>query len=334
MPDQRRPTPDPDDYPADEPIEARARYLLGYAVLAPSSHNSQPWAFAVDGDEVRVYADESRALSVADPDGRELDLSVGCAVENLVVAAERFGLGTKVAYVDDSGGDAEDDRRHVATVTLDPEAPPTDPEPALCDAVLTRRTNHRPFEDRGVPTAVRERLADCVRGPDVGLAFVDDAESRAAVAELQVRADDRQFENRAYRAELAEWIGSGALGANWLTARVGEAAVRHLNLGDREGRKNSRLVESAPLLAVVTGARDDRRTRLDAGRTFERVALAAEDAGLAVHPLSQILEVAPLATELAARLDVDDHPLHLFRVGYAEADERVTPRRPVAEVLR
>lgn len=333
MSDPRRPTPDPDDYPADEPIAERARYLLGYAVLAPSSHNSQPWAFAVDGDEVRVYADESRALSVADPDGRELALSVGCAVENLIVAAERFGLGTRVAYVDGAEG-APDDLRHVATVTLDPDDPPTDPEPALCDAVLTRRTNHRPFEDRGVPTAVRERLADCVRGPDVGLAFVEEAASRAAVAELQVRADERQFENRAYRAELAEWIGSGALGANWLTARVGEAAVRHLDLGDREGRKNSRLVESAPLLAVVTGARDDRRTRIDAGRTFERVALVAEGAGLAVHPMSQILEVPAFATELAARLGLDDRPLHLFRVGYAEADERVTPRRPVAEVLR
>lgn len=327
-----RPTPDPGDHPTGAPVEERARHILGYAILAPSTHNSQPWAFAVDGDEVWVYADESRALSVAGPDGRELALSVGCAVENLVVAAERFGLRTRVAYVDDpADATAVDALCHVATVRLGPDEPSADP--ALCDAIRTRRTNHRPFEDRPVPAAVRERFADCPCGSDVGLAFVDDPERRRAIAGLQARADERQFENRAYRAELVEWVGRGALGGNWLAARIGEAAVRHLDLGDREGRKDSRLVESAPLLVLVTGARDDRRTRLDAGRTFERVALAAEDAGLAVHPISQILELPDLTTDLAERLDLDDAPLHLFRVGYAETDGTVTPRRPVSEVL-
>lgn len=328
-----RPTPAPEAFPADGPLAERARFLLGYAVLAPSSHNSQPWAFAVDGDRIRVYADESRALPVADHDGRELDLSVGCAVETLLVAAARFGLGTRLAYVEREDA-ADDPYRHVATVTLDPDGDPSEDDAALFDGVATRRTNHRPFDDRPVPKRVRERLAACARGPEVTLALVTDADRRAAVAALQARADERQFANPDYRAELAEWVGRGALGANWLAARIGEAAVRHLDLGGRTGRKDSRLVESAPLLGVVTGRTDDRRTRLDAGRTFQRAALVAEEAGLAVHPMSQILELPDLAAELATALDLDDRPLHLFRVGYADADEPMTPRRPVAAVLR
>jgi nitroreductase len=332
MPDTRRPSPDPDDYPADAPIEERARRLLGYAVLAPSSHNSQPWAFGLDGDTVRVYADESRALPVADPDGRELDPSVGCAVATLRVAAARFGLGTRLAYVGDD--ETADGRRHAATVTLDPDRAVDEATVELFDAITTRRTNHRAFEDRPVPDAVRDRFGECVRGSDVGLSLVSDPDRRGAVAALQARADERQFENPDYRAELAAWIGRGALGAGWLAARIGEAAVRHLDLGGREGAKNSRLVESAPLLCVLTGEVDDRRTRLDAGRTFARVALAAERAGVALHPMSQILELRGFAAELGAELGLDDRtPLHLFRVGYADEDETVTPRRPVADVL-
>ncbi len=40
---------------------------LRYAVLAPSSHNSQPWLFHVDGNAVEIYADPARRLPVVDP---------------------------------------------------------------------------------------------------------------------------------------------------------------------------------------------------------------------------------------------------------------------------
>ena len=54
-------------------------FLLNYAVLAPSSHNSQPWKFNVSGDEISLFADKTRWLKVADADQRELHISLGCA---------------------------------------------------------------------------------------------------------------------------------------------------------------------------------------------------------------------------------------------------------------
>jgi hypothetical protein len=62
--------------------------------------------FGVEDDERRVYADESRRLTVADPDGRELSVSVGCALENLLVAAERFGVGRTVEYVSNGASES------------------------------------------------------------------------------------------------------------------------------------------------------------------------------------------------------------------------------------
>ena len=89
--------------------ELEAGRLLRYATLAASSHNTQPWRFELDGDRIRVFADTSRQLRVADPDRRELFLSVGCAVENLVVAAEHYGYATTVTY-DEPDNDSYYDR--------------------------------------------------------------------------------------------------------------------------------------------------------------------------------------------------------------------------------
>jgi nitroreductase len=90
----------------------------------------------------------------------------------------------------------------------------------------------------------------------------------------------------------------------------------------------------APVLEVIATPVDDRIARLEAGRTFQRMALVATAEGLAVHPISQILEVPALKAELARAMGVEDVEIqHLFRLGYAAAEERHTPRWPVEAVL-
>jgi hypothetical protein len=70
----------PEEFPSDGSLEAQARFLLRYAVLAPSSHNSRPWRFDVDGGVVTVSADETRWLPAADPDRRELHLILSAVI--------------------------------------------------------------------------------------------------------------------------------------------------------------------------------------------------------------------------------------------------------------
>ena len=345
MDDASRPEPDAAAFPADADTETRAEFLLQYAVLAPSSHNSQPWLFGVEDDEIRVYADESRQLTVADPDGRELYVSVGCALENLVVAAGRFGVGYTVEYVadDDRPESGPDAARHVATVRLDRESavatdrestPATGRAAALFDAIADRRTNHRPFRSESVPESLLERVEADAASAGVGLELVTDPARRERIAALQTRADERQFDDPSYRAELGRWIGDGSLGAGWLAARVGQLAVRHLDMGAREGKKNSKLVTSAPVVAVPTADDDTVESRLRVGRAFERAALTATSEGLAVHPMSQILEVEDLRVELSELLGLgESEPVHLFRLGHADPDATRTPRRPVEDVL-
>jgi len=81
-----------DDFPRGDALDNQLGFLLRYAILAPSTKNSQPWAFSIQGNRIHLIADLTRSQALADPDKRELYISLGCALENLLVAAEHFGL--------------------------------------------------------------------------------------------------------------------------------------------------------------------------------------------------------------------------------------------------
>ena len=316
-------------FPGTAPIDERVRFLLRYAVLAPSSHNSQPWSFDVEGPTVRLEAEESRWLEVTDPDRRELHISLGCALENLLVAAARFGLGSRVEYGD--GGS-----KAVATVRIDPTAGPArDDRAELFGAITDRRTHRGEFSGRSIPEGVIARLRDRLDGGLVDLVLVTDAPTKDRIADLQSDADERLLADPAYRRELARWIGNGALGASWVGARIGRLIVTHLDLGRREGARDARRIRGAPAVAVLATPDDTVESRVRTGQAFERLTLASTSEGLGVHPMSQVLEVDDLKADLADCVGLAEAiPQHVFRVGYPEGDvPEHTPRFPLTSVL-
>jgi len=137
-----------------------------------------------------------------------------------------------------------------------------------------------------------------------------------------------------YRRELGYWIGIGALGASWLKARVGQAVVTHLDIGGSEAKKNSKLIRNAPVVGVLWAESDAPSARVKTGQVFERIALAATAEGVAVHPMSQILEQREMREELASLVDGGDKlPQHLFRLGYPQEEQGHTPRWPLEAFL-
>jgi nitroreductase len=50
-----------EDFPANGTTAEKWKFFLRYAVLAPSSHNSQPWLFYLRNNTLELYADRRRA---------------------------------------------------------------------------------------------------------------------------------------------------------------------------------------------------------------------------------------------------------------------------------
>lgn len=315
-------------FPTDGSLEERARFLLGYAILAPSSHNSQPWAFAINDGAIEIHAAEERWLEVADPNKRELHISLGCAIENLCIAAERFDLKANVEHFE-SGVPVS---RVLLTSTT--ETSTTRPR-ELFDEITDRRTDHHVFTDEPIPDHVLNRLTELVGEDEVSLLLIANSSLKDSLSELQARADRLQMQDPEYRKELGIWIGSGALGASWLSARIGQGVITHLDLGDREAQKNSKLLQSAPIIGVLLTETDARPDQVKAGQVYERLALAANAAGVATHPMSQILERPEMRDELTTLItDADGLPQHLFRLGHSSEEEEHTPRWPVSKFVK
>lgn len=70
--------------------------IASYASKAPSGHNTQPWKFHIADNTITVIPNFEVALPVVDGNNRELFISLGCAVENLSIAANHFGYTTQI----------------------------------------------------------------------------------------------------------------------------------------------------------------------------------------------------------------------------------------------
>src|SRR4029450_13498576 len=92
-------------FPRSAPIEQQVRHLLRYAILAPSTRNTQPWRFAVQTNTVGLFADLERRQPVSDPERRALYISVGVPLANPLVAAEHRGFRHEVTYFPQYGND-------------------------------------------------------------------------------------------------------------------------------------------------------------------------------------------------------------------------------------
>jgi nitroreductase len=318
-------------FPYIYPIQEQLHFLLRYAVMAPSTRNTQPWRFAVDGCRVTIRADLARTQPVADRDRRELYLSLGCAMENLVVAAEQFGFRHSVAYLPNfpdelvaaavafrAGGHRSAERANLRLQTI-----------------AGRRTAHGRFTDEKVSEDDVFALRQCVAERDLELSLVSDQEHRGAVGELHRVALETTLADPAFREELAEWVGQGALGTPWPMSVLGRVTIGSGVLAHRLARLEAVAVGSAPLLALVSSRDDGRPAQIRSGQLLERLWLTAEALGLGVQPLSASLELSDRRVELSRAMEARlPCAQQLVRIGHPRgASGHRTPRRPLDEVI-
>ncbi|WP_175970317.1 Acg family FMN-binding oxidoreductase [Burkholderia sp. BCC0322] len=319
--------------------EDALRSLLAYAVLAPSSHNSQPWRFIVDGPTIAVCADRVRALPVIDPFDRELIISCGAALLNLRVALDHAGLAHTISTFP---SDIDPDLLAMIRVCDDGYSDAS--LGALFDAIPERVTTRAPFESTAVPDALQHELIAAGVAEGAEVTCVDSIAHRARVAELVAEADQQQFADPRFRRELASWIdprrhvdGMPAFAAGVPTlldfaAPVVTMAVRTFDLGDGLAALHHQLVGASPLIVCLSTLRDDRDAWLAAGQALERVLLVATRAGYTASYLNQPIETAGLRAHLRHMLGLHGEPQLLLRVGRGPHAPH-SPRRPLDEVV-
>lgn len=314
------------------------RYLLNYAVLAPSGHNSQPWLFKIVGDVVELYADRTRALAVCDPEDRELIMACGAALFNLRIALRHFGYEGEVQTFPD-----RNELDLLARIGFGGKGKPTAEDELLFKSIPKRRTNRMPFDGREVPEKVLSELKEAASKEHAWLEIMKEENKRNKVANLIAEGDRIQMANDSFRRELAAWIHPNrsashdgmpgyALGLSGLTSSFAPIVVRTFDMGKGQAAKDRQLAAGSPILAVL-GTDDDVPTGwLSAGQALERVLLRGRAEEIWASFLNQPIEVSKFRPKLRDLLGRKGYPQLLLRMGYGQ-DVKPTPRRTAGEVL-
>jgi nitroreductase len=329
------------DFPVAGTLEDQFRFLLRYAVLAPSTHNTQPWRFAVSENGIEVYADYARRMPAADPGNRELVLSIGAAVATLRIAAAHFGFSCRVEY--DHTGSSE---RPLAIALLTPVAahPVGDPAGArLFPGIVRRRTNRKAFLLSRIPRAALEAFAGLDAGRQSAVTVSVDGRLNESVAAMVAEADARRFADREVREDMSAWIHAdsstvadgmpaAAAGQTTVPQAIASWAVRAVDSARQRAMQDRNLCLEAPALAVIS-SEDTVPHWLDAGELQQQLLLTAEREGLACSYFNMPMHVPEIRARLRAVIGVPSWPQVLLRIGYCLEETPRTPRRPLEDVL-
>jgi hypothetical protein len=326
------------------------------AILAANPHNTQPWIFHVTPDRIELFADPARRIGALDSLDREHHIGLGCALDNLVLAAVARGFSATVNLLPDPANLA-----HVATVSLADGPTVTS---ALHDAIGNRHSNRGPYTAVAIPADVLRSLSAVEGGLDgVSVRWITTEADRAALGALIIEAtqaivDDEQQSTASFawfrnnRGDIDTHMDGLTLDAQGLRplvlamAKILPASSR--TAGDEFWLDQTRTVQTATATAygVITVANPDNPAqRLIGGRLLQRIHLAATVQGLGLQHINQITERidrdASLArpSKFASAMDAllaetDWHALCTFRIGYPVRAGRLSPRRPVSRVTQ
>ena len=288
---------------------------LAFAILAPNPHNRQPWRFTLSGDDkIIITCDLEKRLPATDPFDRQIIIGFGCLLELLEMAAAHMGVATKTVLFPEGQGEAHLDNRPIAEVVfLEAKKPMDNP---LFDLVLERRTNRHVFEDKPIAADILAQLLQDQNIPEnIHLGGTVAPENVASLIALARQGWQIEYETEATRRESIRLmrIGNRAVNENPDGISLGGIAMGAMGASgvltpkalDRPGSfafKASlnayfRLIESARGFVFVTSTDNSRDSQIEAGRAWLRLNLRAQDLGIGVQPLSQILQEFPQMAE-------------------------------------
>jgi nitroreductase len=312
----------------------QVRAALVAATRAPSLHNSQPWRFRCTQTAIELFADASRTLPVADPDGRETVLACGAALMNLRLAIRGYGVYPDVRPRPDIR------HKHLMAVVYPRNSSTIIPaEQHLARAIPLRSTNRRPFLDGPINEPVRHRLRQAAEIEQAWLAIIP-PHQWARVRALAREAHELQQREPAFVTEWTHWTGRETGHADGVPATSrgplpephDQWAMRDFSGGHARPRVPGKDFEAQPLIAVIGSFHDLPLARLQAGQAMQRVLLTAVTAGLSASFLSQLVEVPTVREKLRELIGGGLWPQAVLRIGYG-TPVPPTPRRDIADVL-
>jgi len=329
-----------------EKDEAEILYL---ASLSPSGHNTQPWTVKVVGPKHwMIGSDKKRWLPAVDPENRELLLSIGAFVENLVLAAGTFGYSVDIKIIAKNRTDTE-----IAEICLKKDKAQDFP----LEKIKKRRTVRSNYLDQEIKTddikfITKHDTRSCLipTASPHSFYFPNTSPQGKYLQEGTIEANRKQAFRDPAQEELANWIRwsnkEGITHRNGLTPESMEikgmgglfvrsfydrASVLKKSFREQTVVIVAKQVKTCGGWLIVTSQDSSIPTLIEYGRVWENMFLKIREKMIAIHPMTQMLEEEPWNKQIAKELGLNGEVQWILRIGYLKSyPETVSLRMPVS----
>jgi len=293
------------DYSSGATYAVKLKSLLYYAALAPSIHNTQPWRFEVRNKSILLYADESRRLSIADPQARQLHISCGAALDHLSLAFRYHELEPLVELFP-----ITKNVQCIAQISIQGTCPCSILEKSLFNAMKDRHTTRAPFLPQRIDSEIAEELTNIISMNINRFTGISDPELRNKVVKLVMQADRHLVDDENYQNELFSWIESNSYKLN------DGMPLERLELPDMQTStsSNSATIENT-IMGLLSSQSDSTKDWVSTGQALSRMLLYAAVKGLSASFLNQPIDVPALRPQLANLVGIEGYPQMLILLG-------------------
>lgn len=298
--------------------------IVKYAAKAPSGHNAQPWRFKIRNDSIYLLPDFTRALPVADRDDHVLYMSLGCALENLVLAANEFSYETKIEITG-----SEKKPQIIVMLSDEPEVGKSE----LFGKILKRQARRNKYTNAQVPDNLLSELFNDPQDEGVHTKLFLSVDEIRGLVPYITEGTRKQFRNKAFIDELVSWVrfsekeamqkGDGILAASLglpNTGRfIGNIIMKHFISADHVARRMEQLTEASSGLALFMAEQNDPYHWIKLGQAFQRFGLKAAKYEISHSHLDMPCEEFDVRGKLIHDFHLEGlTPLLLIRFGYSE----------------
>ncbi len=317
----------------------KLKFLLNFAVLAPSGHNSQPWEFSIVNDAtVDIFINKERSLKKGDPQGRLLLMSFGCLIENLLIAGDFFRVKPTINYFPSSNP------LHVARVVFEYNGKTSNKKDHLIFQITKRHTNRGPYKDQKIPNdfiaLVGQKSNEKVKGQ-----IISDKNLKEAIANLVLESNVVIMDKDYFREELSHYIKSNftkshtgmpgfTLGLPAPVSIFASWLIKKTNMSRKSEKADEKLLkQGTPAFLIISTQSDKREDWLNTGFFLQNVWLLAQLQGLNCAPFASVIQIPEFREKLQKALNSNYFPQIVLRVGYPKKEAKASPRFNIDKIL-
>lgn len=278
--------------------------LINAAGKAPSGGNNQPWRWHYQNGLLHLFLEQSDAQAYLDPQYISSYISIGTAIENLLLKAANLNLAVNYKLTPQFAPN------HLAWFSFTANYQPTKQEISLVKQIDLRHTNRKitPRQEidqidlnrlsnlvEQIPNAKLQWITDPEKIKDIGAIatqtdllrmFIPEAHEDFITKEMRWTLDEVQATEDGIGIHTLDLSNNDFVGIRFLKDKKMISFLQEMNGGSGFKRLTMMQYMSSSAIGLITMPKGEINSFIEGGRAAEKLWLATTEMQLQIHPVN------------------------------------------------